>query len=769
MATRYVRMRTERQPTHLTRAETCELSRRCERTERRCFVVIVVSILDLPSSGRMSDTRSKAWSKRRRKQESAERMREMKRMRRQTSPPPSSPPAASEQQVSSGAPLPQGDRVDPSLSSHSSPPAASDSPGAPLPPGERVDPSLSSHSSPPAASDSPGAPLPPGERVDPSLSFHSSPSAASVQQVSPGAPTSPGSSRLSPQSLAWRKKRSIRERAHHMRECKELGQSSDVDQPPRDPDFAYRSEEDAEQSSEEEFDAQEALDEWILTLRLEQRKMLAVTLMESFKTRQKMNVKEAATEAGSIVGFSEKTIRKYRNDFFSNQGSLTPHRQGKYERHCVYHDEHLNHKAAEWVRANAFSKGQPNMTAQTFCDWVNSHLLVSSHLPPFFPREVSLRTSVRWLHHLGFSPVSHKKGVYIDGHEREDVVRHRTKLLKILHDLHASHRPLPRCSDDPTRVRLEEDEEKKELLIIYHDESIFNTNEGQTWMWGESERPAILPKTKGSGIMVSDFVEEHGGFLKLLPDELERAKLQYPDIQPAARQLLEYGAEKEGYWTSERFMEQMKNAANIADVKYGATHTIVWLFDQSSCHKKFGDLALQANKILVKDGGARRVRDTVWGGQPQEMVQDDGSAKGLRTILRERGINTVTMKADDMRTVLSFHEDFATENNIVEEYLKSRGHQVYFLPKFHCELNAIERVWGQAKVYSRAYTNFTLSRLRQIVNPALDSVSVDLIRKFGRKARDYEQAYRDGHKAGKAVEDAVKLYKSHRRVFSERY
>ena len=30
------------------------------------------------------------------------------------------------------------------------------------------------------------------------------------------------------------------------------------------------------------------------------------------------------------------------------------------------------------------------------------------------------------------------------------------------------------------------------------------------------------------------------------------------------------------------------------------------------------------------------------------MMNDDGSAKGLRTILRERGINTVTMKADDM-------------------------------------------------------------------------------------------------------------------------
>jgi hypothetical protein len=107
------------------------------------------------------------------------------------------------------------------------------------------------------------------------------------------------------------------------------------------------------------------------------------------------------------------------------------------------------------------------------------------------------------------------------------------------------------------------------------------------------------------------------------------------------------------------------------------------------------------------------------------------------------------MKADDMRTVLSYHEDFATEDTIVENCLKGRGHKVYFLPKFHCELNPIERVWAQAKVYCRAYTNFTLIRLRQIMHPALDSVTVDNIRKFARKARDYEQAYREGHKARK--------------------
>ena len=50
-----------------------------------------------------------------------------------------------------------------------------------------------------------------------------------------------------------------------------------------------------------------------------------------------------------------------------------------------------------------------------------------------------------------------------------------------------------------------------------------------------------------------------------------------------------------------------------------------------------------------------------------------------------------------MHIVLSCHDDFRTEKTLVEKFISNEGHQVEFLPKFHCELNPIERVWGQAK------------------------------------------------------------------------
>lgn len=90
-------------------------------------------------------------------------------------------------------------------------------------------------------------------------------------------------------------------------------------------------------------------------------------------------------------------------------------------------------------------------------------------------------------------------------------------------------------------------------------------------------------------------------------------------------------------------------------------HTLVFVFTQSSCHTKYDDHAFLAKNMLVKDGGPRRVRDTVWAGRVQEMVLPGGSAKGLRTILADQGINHERMKADDMRTVLSNHVDFKNE------------------------------------------------------------------------------------------------------------
>jgi len=41
---------------------------------------------------------------------------------------------------------------------------------------------------------------------------------------------------------------------------------------------------------------------------------------------------------------------------------------------------------------------------------------------PEFPHKISVDTTRKWLHYLDFNVLDRKKGVYINGHEREGVV-----------------------------------------------------------------------------------------------------------------------------------------------------------------------------------------------------------------------------------------------------------------------------------------------------------------------------------------------------------
>ena len=213
--------------------------------------------------------------------------------------------------------------------------------------------------------------------------------------------------------------------------------------------------------------------------------------------------------------------------------------------------------------------------------------------------------------------------------------------MKELNELQASHLPPTPCSDEKSATPPPDAETRKTLVSIFHDESIFNTNEGQTWMWAAEGQPIIQPKTRGSGIMVSDFIDEHCGYLRLSDEEHSLAKASDPEFPKEARVRLEYGADRDGYWNSDRFMENIKNATRIAEFKYPAhQYTIAWHFDQSSCHKAYTEDALNPRVMNVNPGGHQPVmQDTVWAGAVQKFVDENGVPKGMKRVLQEREIH----------------------------------------------------------------------------------------------------------------------------------
>lgn len=148
----------------------------------------------------------------------------------------------------------------------------------------------------------------------------------------------------------------------------------------------------------------------------------------------------------------------------------------------------------------------------------------------------------------------------------------------------------------------------------------------------------IRPKSTGTGIMASDFVDEINGYLHLNDDELIIAQAKYgSNIIMEAHQLLEYGKSKDGYWTSEKFLAQMEVAVKIADVKYprGDGYRVIWIFENSSCHNAYAEDALNASRMNAKPGGKQPHERyglagscTMYGFQYWHTEGSDSSSKG---------------------------------------------------------------------------------------------------------------------------------------------
>ena len=141
-----------------------------------------------------------------------------------------------------------------------------------------------------------------------------------------------------------------------------------------------------------------------------------------------MGVMDTAKIISIITGKSERTVRGWRATFLVNDGTFPESLIGKYKRNGVlWQNEDLNKQATKYVRGNNSVKGKPNMTLYSFCHSVNDSLLQSCVLEP---GKIGLETARTWLHELGFSKIIAKKGNYVDGHEREDVVEYKNKFLR---------------------------------------------------------------------------------------------------------------------------------------------------------------------------------------------------------------------------------------------------------------------------------------------------------------------------------------------------
>lgn len=122
-----------------------------------------------------------------------------------------------------------------------------------------------------------------------------------------------------------------------------------------------------------------------------------------------------------------------------------------------------------------------------------------------------------------------------------------------------------------------------------------------------------------------------------------------------------------------------------------------------------------ANKVIGICGKCKLLQaaqDTAM--QEAKAKQDETEGSGIE------GLNSCRvsdLEAEDlerprdccMQLVLSLQKDFQEEKPLLQLVIENAGHKCLFLLKFHCKLNPIEMVWGQAKRCKQlSFSRFTI-------------------------------------------------------------
>ena len=424
---------------------------------------------------------------------------------------------------------------------------------------------------------------------------------------------------------------------------------------------------------------------------------------------------------------------------------------------------------------------------------------------------IQARTAREWLNRLGYRWKNVSKGVYIDGHERKDVVEYRKWFVKEWFDMQPYVREWEEIYDENGVVtglkKKQKEKEKsgkygdgKEIVVVTHDESTFSANDGRRSCWMAEGESILRPKGRGKGIMVSEFLTGAGRLN--IRGEVSNEELEKEGLTRDATIYFEYGDKADRWWNGEDMVKQvLEKAIPVFEKEFGKECRACFMFDNSSNHGMFAEDALVASRMNWNSGGKQPVMRDGWirDGENVEPVrqvlyvevEEDGKKKqipkGMKRVLEERGLYRDGLRmeckkqwTDEQgqrhtrrgcvdgdedccgRRIMELQPDFQEQKGLLEEEVTRRGHLVMFYPKFHCELNWIEYFWGDGKRRTRQLCDYTLKGLRRTVPEVLESTEEVRIFRWFKKSSRIIGAYRDGLNYG--TEEFKKAYKSHRRI-----
>ena len=153
---------------------------------------------------------------------------------------------------------------------------------------------------------------------------------------------------------------------------------------------------------------------------------------------------------------------------------------GKRSTNSWLHDEAVQTRTRAWLTAQKVGEVTPRKLQQA----VTSTIFPDLNIMPKKP--LSKRTARRWLIKLGWRHTTVRKGVYMDGHERDDVVKYRKEVFL---PLMAQYESRMTCYEGPELKKVEPvlKSGEKRIIAQFHDECCFHANDQRNTAWFVSE------------------------------------------------------------------------------------------------------------------------------------------------------------------------------------------------------------------------------------------------------------------------------------------
>jgi hypothetical protein len=269
-------------------------------------------------------------------------------------------------------------------------------------------------------------------------------------------------------------------------------------------------------------------------------------------------------------------------------------------------------------------------------------------------------------------------------------------------------------------------------------------------------------------------------------------------------EFFEAGTSRQGWYTNENLVNLFRSCSELFKDLHPDCDVMI-AFDNSMTHHAKADDALDANRLNLSDGG-KGIKHTRSGwflkknpltGVEERVVQpmqrEVGGVltqKGVKTILQERHefygvgghepkLRCVPCKAGRFARdaavadgflhprccatyILSTQPDFMEQGEWLTEEVRQAGFSIIFYPKYHCEFNYIEQIWGWLKSYHRQHCKYNYKDLKDNLPLTIsDKLSLSYVQKVYRSAFRFMTGYRLGMK-GPLLDFAMKKYSGHR-------